>query len=65
MRNLRKKHKNPNARKALDEMKLEIAKELSPDSQVTGKVAGTMSRKLVEIGEKQLIDEDYDSINPS
>lgn len=58
---------NPNARKALDEMKIEIANELglpntlSNDNPVdniftAGPVGGVMTRKLVEMGEKQLID---------
>jgi hypothetical protein len=58
---------NPNARKALDEMKIEIANELGlPDTLsndnpidnifTAGPVGGVMTRKLVEMGEQQLID---------
>ncbi|KNF08940.1 small, acid-soluble spore protein, alpha/beta type [Gottschalkia purinilytica] len=58
---------NPNARKALDEMKLEIANELGLANKLSntnsieniftaGPVGGMMTKKLVEIGQKQLID---------
>lgn len=61
---LTKRPLNPNARKALDEMKLEIANELNSNLTATGKVGGTMTRKLIKMGEKQLID-DMDTFNPS
>lgn len=59
---------NPNAFKALEEMKLEIAKEIGLSSELNnsldpinniltaGPVGGMMTRKLVEIGEKELIE---------
>lgn len=57
---------NINARKALDEMKMEIANELNVDLTTAGKVGGTMTRKLVEIGQKQLVkDNGQDTFNPS
>ena len=58
---------DPNARKALNEMKMEIAQELGVQNNLNnnadpinniftaGPVGGLMTRKLVEIGEKQLI----------
>lgn len=61
---------NPNAAKALGELKLEIANDLgianslndknNPVNNIfmAGEVGGTMTRKLVEMGEKQLINED-------
>lgn len=55
---------NPNAKTALDEMKLEIANELNSTLIVTGKVGGTMTRRLVEMGEKQLIEDDKDTFYP-
>lgn len=57
---------DPNARRALNEMKLEIAKELGVENNLTnnsepinnifttGPVGGLMTRKLVKIGEEQL-----------
>ncbi len=57
-----------NARKALNEMKMEIAKEIGVQNNLNnnvdsidniftaGPVGGLMTRKLVEMGEKQLID---------
>lgn len=57
---------NPNAVKALEEMKIEIANEiglsydlknLSPVENIytAGTVGGMMTKRLVEIGQKQLI----------
>lgn len=60
---------DPNALKALNEMKMEIANELGVSDTLTntknldpvaniftaGPVGGLMTRKLVEIGEKGLI----------
>lgn len=58
---------DPNAIKALNEMKMEIAKELGIENNLNnnpqpidniftaGPVGGLMTRKLVEMGEKQLI----------
>lgn len=55
-----------NARKALEKMKLEIANDFNINLEDIGKVGGTMTRKLVEMGEKQLVeDEDSDTFNPS
>ncbi|HLR20634.1 MAG TPA: alpha/beta-type small acid-soluble spore protein [Tissierellaceae bacterium] len=48
---------NENARKALDEMKLEIANELNITITNAGKVGGTMTKRLVEMGQNQLVDE--------
>ena len=49
---------NDNARKALDDMKLEIANELNIQLTNVGKVGGTMTRRLVEIGQKQLVEDE-------
>ncbi|HLR20635.1 MAG TPA: small, acid-soluble spore protein, alpha/beta type [Tissierellaceae bacterium] len=51
--------KKPNlkARKALDEMKLEIANENNINLSDIGIVGGAMTRDLVEIGQKQLVEE--------
>lgn len=60
---------NPNAKQALNQMKLEIANEIGMDinningasktsqqnGEIGGRVGGTMSRKLVEMGEKELL----------
>ena len=57
---------DPNARKALDEMKLEIAKELGVSNNLSnpnpidniftaGPVGGMMTKKLVEMGQRELI----------
>ncbi|MGX4599942.1 alpha/beta-type small acid-soluble spore protein [[Clostridium] dakarense] len=60
---------NPNAKQALNQMKLEIANEIGMDmnningasktaqqnGQIGGRVGGAMSRKLVEMGEKELL----------
>jgi hypothetical protein len=63
---------DPNAAKALDEMKSEIAKELGITEDITenngnasvydlvktgGEIGGNMTRKLVEMGQNQLINE--------
>ena len=63
---------DPNAIKALNEMKMEIArelgvtdtflnnKEIDPVNNIftAGPVGGLMTRRLVEMGEKDLIDEE-------
>lgn len=49
---------NDNARKALDDMKLEIANELNIQLTNVGKVGGTMTRRLVEIGQRQLVEDE-------
>lgn len=63
---------DPRAVKALDEMKLEIAnelgisdtflnnKDLDPVTNIftAGRVGGLMTRKLVEMGEKELTDDE-------
>lgn len=55
-----------NAKKALDEMKLEIGNDLNIKLANVGKVGGLMTKKLVEIGQKQLIeDSEPDTFNPS
>lgn len=58
---------DPNARRALNEMKLEIAREMGIENKMNnnensinniftaGPVGGIMTRKLVEMGEEQLI----------
>ncbi len=61
---------DPNAAKALNEMRLEIAEELGVTNNITkdnnntlvyeqvkigGKIGGNMTRKLVEMGQNQLI----------
>ena len=62
---------DPNAMKALNEMKLEIANELGVSDAfmnneeidpvdnifTAGRVGGLMTRKLVEMGEKDLTDD--------
>ncbi|MDR7871155.1 MAG: alpha/beta-type small acid-soluble spore protein [Tissierellaceae bacterium] len=59
---------DPNARRALNEMKMEIANEMGVQDNLNnninpinniftaGPVGGIMTRKLVEMGEQQLID---------
>lgn len=60
------KNSDPNARKALDEMKLEIAKDLSIELTNAGMVGGLMTKRLVEMGKKQLTEKDnQDTFNPS
>ena len=56
-----------NAKKALDQMKLEIASEITRESNIlndnipidsigiSARVGGQMSKKLVEIGERELL----------
>lgn len=56
-----------NAKKALDQMKLEISSEITRESNIlndnmpidsigiSARVGGQMSKKLVEIGEKELL----------
>lgn len=57
---------DPNARRALDEMKIEIANEIGVSNNLNnidpinniftaGPVGGMMTRKLVEMGQKNLI----------
>lgn len=59
-----KRQPNENARKALEDLKLEIANELNVDLRNVGKVGGTMTRRMVEMGEKQLL-KNQDTFNPS
>jgi len=70
------KNVNSNARKALQEMKLEIANELGVETnnkygsnktsyangQLGGRVGGLMSKRLVEMGEQMLL-QNYNSKN--
>ena len=70
------KYVNPNAKKALQEMKLEIANELGVEAnnkygsnntsyengQLGGRVGGLMSKRLVEMGELMLL-QNYNSRN--
>ena len=63
----RRKIVNPNAAKALEQLKMEIAQDLGVESSLNdsnhpvnniftaGPVGGMMTRKLVEKGEEQLI----------
>lgn len=64
---LAKNSLNPNAAKALEEMKIEMAKEIGLSDNLSslnpveniftaGTVGGMMTKKLVEMGQKQLID---------
>lgn len=67
-----KKTTDVNAKKALDELKLEIANEIgvtdafnnnSESKPITnifesGRVGGLMTRKLVETGEKEILDDE-------
>lgn len=60
---------NPNAKAALNQMKLEIANELGmqteningasktsyQNGEIGGRVGGQMSKKLVEIGQRELL----------
>lgn len=55
---------NSNARKAIEELKQEIAGELSVTPNLTSDESGIKSRKLVELGQRLLID-DEDTFNPS
>ena len=70
------KYVNSNARKALQEMKLEIANEIGVETnnkygsnntsyengQLGGRVGGLMSKRLVEMGELMLL-QNYNSRN--
>jgi hypothetical protein len=61
---------NPNAAKALEQLKLEIANDLGIENNLhdknhpinniftAGPVGGVMTRKLVEMGERNLIDKE-------
>ncbi len=58
---------DPNAKEALNQMKIEIANELGITSNNNSKgqnvffggyVGGQMTKKLVEMGEKQIINKD-------
>ena len=61
------KNVNPNAKKALEEMKLEIASELTKESNIlndenkidsiglSARVGGQMSKELVKKGEQELM----------
>ncbi|MCQ4924617.1 alpha/beta-type small acid-soluble spore protein [Tissierella carlieri] len=64
---LAKRPLNSNAVKALEEMKMEIANEMGLSNNLSnldpieniftaGTVGGMMTKKLVEMGQKQLID---------
>lgn len=56
--NIMAKHPNKEVRKALDTMKMEISKELNIQLTNAGKVGGTMTKRLVEMGEKEIM-KDY------
>ncbi|GAB6086670.1 small, acid-soluble spore protein, alpha/beta type [Alkaliphilus crotonatoxidans] len=49
----------PNARQALEEFKMEIAQEFGVDDprSLASRHTGQITRRLVEMGEKQLIDQ--------
>lgn len=63
-----KRNVNPNAAKALEELKMEIAQDLGIENNMSdpnhpvnniftaGPVGGLMTRKLVEMGEKEITD---------
>lgn len=58
---------DPNAKLALNQMKMEISQELIKESNITndsnpidsiglsGRIGGQMSKRLIEIGEKELL----------
>ena len=58
---------DPNAKLALNQMKMEISKELSSQSNIkndsnpidsiglSGRIGGQMSKRLVELGERELL----------
>ena len=62
-----KKNINQNAKEALNQMKMEISKELYEESNImndnnnldsiglSGRIGGQMSKKLVEMGEQELL----------
>lgn len=54
---------NQNAQKALDDLKMEIANELNITVTNEGKVGGNMTKRLVEIGQKQLIKDSQNTFN--
>lgn len=62
---LYKKIFDPNARKALDDLKLEIANEF--DAQLTEDeiVDGAMTHDLIRKAERKRSDMDMDTFNPS
>lgn len=62
---LYKKNFDPNARKALDDLKLEIANEF--DAQLTEDeiVDGAMTHDLIRKAERKRSDMDMDTFNPS
>lgn len=65
-----KRYKNPNAAKALEELKMEIAQDLGLENNINtpndpvnnvftaGPVGGLMTRRLVEMGEEELTKKD-------
>ncbi|HLR33990.1 MAG TPA: small, acid-soluble spore protein, alpha/beta type [Tissierellales bacterium] len=60
------KNINPNARKGLEEFKVELSKELGLEDNIpnifhAGKVGGLMTRNLVEMGQKNLINDENES----
>ncbi|ARE87262.1 alpha/beta-type small acid-soluble spore protein [Clostridium formicaceticum] len=46
---------DPNALKALNQMREEMAKELNTRVQIGGKIGGNMTKRLIEMAEKDLI----------
>lgn len=70
----RKRPVNPNAAKALEDLKLEIANDLGISNSLNdnnypanniftaGTVGGEMTRRLVENGEEQLVNENNNNI---
>lgn len=59
-----KRLSNPNARTALDLMKLEIANELDANLTNEEKIDGTMTRNLVARAEQKAAEEDIDMFYP-
>lgn len=46
---------DPNAQEALENMKLEMANDLFSRVKYGGAVGGTMTKRLVEMGQKELL----------
>ncbi|HLS54402.1 MAG TPA: small, acid-soluble spore protein, alpha/beta type [Tissierellaceae bacterium] len=53
-----------NAKRAFEEMKLEIANELDIKLADLGNISGTMIKELAEIGQRQLSDEKMEDFDP-
>lgn len=62
---LYKKNFDPNARKALDDLKLEIANEFDANLTDEEMADGAMTHDLIRKAEKKRSDMDMDTFNPS